>query len=144
MISTKGRYGLRVMLDISQQESGEYISLKSISQRQDISMKYLEMIVASLNKSGLLKSQRGKDGGYMLTKDPSEYTVGEIIRAAEGKLCAVSCQGCEGGKEKCERSETCLTMPIWKKLDLMVNSCLDEMTLADVLNGDISPLNRGS
>ncbi len=137
MISTKGRYGLRVMLDISQQKSDDFISIKSISQRQGISMKYLEMIVSSLNKSGLLKSQRGKDGGYKLAKKPDEYTVGEIIRAAEGKLTAVACSGCSQEGDGCERSAQCLTLPIWKKLDLMVNSCLDEMTLTDVLNGNI-------
>lgn len=137
MISTKGRYGLRIMLDISQQKGGEFISLKSIAERQEISMKYLEMIVSALTKSGLLRSQRGKDGGYMLVKKPEEYSVGEIIRATEGQLTTVSCPDCEGGGEKCERSEGCLTLPIWKKLDMMINSCLDEISLTDVLNGDV-------
>lgn len=137
MISTKGRYGLRIMLDISQQNSDEFISLKSISERQGISMKYLEIIVAALNKNGLLKSQRGKDGGYKLTKGPEEYTVGEIIRATEGRLTSVSCPDCGLDDKTCENSANCLTLPIWRKLDMMINSCLDEISLTDVLNGEI-------
>ena len=137
MISTKGRYGLRIMLDISQQNSDEFISLKSISERQGISMKYMEIIVAALNKNGLLKSQRGKDGGYKLTKSPEEYTVGEIIRATEGQLTSVSCPDCGHDDKTCENSANCLTLPIWRKLDMMINSCLDEIRLTDVLNGAV-------
>lgn len=138
MISTKGRYGLRVMLDLCQQNKGEYISLKSISMRQDISMKYLEAIVAALTRDGLLKSQRGKDGGYMLLREPEEYTVGEILRATEGRLTTVACTDCEDGIESCQRAEGCLTQPIWRKLDIIINGCLDDISLADVLEGRVS------
>lgn len=131
MISTKGRYGLRVMLDLAQQNPGEFISLKSISERQDISMKYLEMIVAALNKAGLLKSQRGKDGGYMLTKQAGDYSIGEILRTTEGGLTAVSCHECGG--DGCTRSEECLTFPIWQHLGLIIDGYLDSISLSDVL-----------
>lgn len=131
MISTKGRYGLRVMLDLAQQDSDEYISLKSISERQQISMKYLEMIVSALNKAGLVKSQRGKDGGYKLTKAPQDYSIGEILRVTEGGLAAVSCPECEGAA--CERAGGCLTLPIWQRLGEVINYYLDGISLKDIL-----------
>jgi Rrf2 family protein len=133
MISTKGRYGLRVMIDLAQNRDGEFISLKSISQRQEISMKYLEMIVATLHKAGLVRSQRGKEGGYKLTKEPDDYSIGEIVRVAEGGLSTVSCAACAEDKT-CHRAEACLSYPLWQRLDDYVNSYLDGITLEDILN----------
>ena len=132
LISTKGRYGLRVMVDLAQCNKEDFVSLKAISERQEISMKYLEMIVAALNKAGLLQSQRGKDGGYRLTKAPEDYSVGEIIRTTEGGLSTVSCIEC-GDETICGRSEHCVTYPLWQKLDDYVNSYLNSVTLADIL-----------
>jgi len=132
LISTKGRYGLRVMVDLAQCEKNEFISLKAISERQQISMKYLEMIVAALNKAGLLQSQRGKDGGYRLTKAPEDYSIGEIIRTTEGGLSTVSCAEC-GDETVCGRAEHCMTYPLWQKLDDYVNDYLNGVTLADIL-----------
>jgi Rrf2 family protein len=136
MISTKGRYAMRVMIDLAQIGGDEFVSLKSISERQAISMKYLEMIVAALNKGGLVKSQRGKDGGYILTKDPKDYSIGDIIRTAEGGLVAVACPEC-GEETGCSHSEKCLTYPIWDKLDSVINDYLDSISLADVVERNL-------
>lgn len=135
MISTKGRYALRVMLDLASQPRTDYISLKAISDRQEVSMKYLEAIVASLGKAGMLESLRGKSGGYRLSKMPSAYSVGEILRAAEGDIVAVNCLGeNEGG---CNRAGECLTLPLWQKLDQIVSEYLDSVTLQDLLTQEI-------
>lgn len=134
MVSTKGRYALRVMLDLAQQDQDAYISLKSISERQKISMKYLEAIVAMLNKAGLLKSLRGKDGGYRLARLPQEYPVGEILKLTEGTLAPVACleTGCNAD---CELSASCLTRPMWQRLDGIIDEYLSGVTLADLLEG---------
>lgn len=134
MVSTKGRYALRVMLDLAQQDGNAYISLKSISERQKISMKYMEAIVAMLNKAGLLKSQRGKDGGYRLARMPEEYPVGEILKLTEGTLAPVACLG-EGCNGDCEISSICLTRPMWQRLDGIIDEYLSSVTLADLLEG---------
>ena len=131
MISTKGRYALRVMLDLAGQSQEEFISLKAISDRQKISMKYLEAIVASLSKAGMLESQRGKSGGYRLNKPAAAYSVGNVLRAAEGELTAVSCL--EESKGGCDRAGECLTLPLWRNLDKVVGDYLDSVTLADLL-----------
>ncbi len=131
MISTKGRYALRVMLDLASQPAEEYISLKAISDRQEVSMKYLEAIVSNLGKAGMLESLRGKSGGYRLHKQASAYSVGEIVRAAEGELIAVSCL--EENKGGCNRAGECLTLPLWQKLDQIVAEYLDSVTLEDLL-----------
>lgn len=136
MISTKGRYALRVMLDLAQQEEEGYISLKSISGRQGISVKYMEMIVAILNKAGFVKSLRGKEGGYRLARPASEYTVGSILKLTDGSLAPVSClEHCEDSK--CGRSGACLTLPMWKKLDVLIDSYLEGITLQDLLDGNV-------
>lgn len=132
IVSTKGRYALRVILDLAQHADEGYVSLKEISQRQDISMKYLESIVSVLSKAGLLRSHRGKDGGYELTKSPKEYTAGEIIRATEGNLTPVACLDC--GEVSCERAEVCLTLPMWQRMDDLINGYLDSVTIDDLLN----------
>lgn len=131
MISTKGRYALQVMLDIAEYSSGQYIPLKDIAARQDISEKYLETIIPILSKSYLLDGVRGKGGGYRLTRSPEEYSVGEILRLVEGPLAPVSCL--KGGGIKCEKSESCRTLPMWTKLDDLVNGYLDSITLASLL-----------
>lgn len=134
MVSTKGRYALRVMLDLAQQDRDAYISLKSISERQGISLKYLEAIVALLNKAGLLQSQRGKDGGYRLVRPAQEYPVGEILKLTEGTLAPVACVG-EGCDAECGLSAGCLTRPMWLRLDSIIEDYLSGVTLADLLEG---------
>lgn len=133
MISTKGRYALRVMLDLAQQPAGEYISLKSISQRQAVSMKYMEAIVATLNKAGMVESLRGKKGGYRLTRSADEYTIGEILKLTEGSLAPVTCLECEN---PCQRAESCITRPMWLELDKLIDDYLESKTLADLLGED--------
>ena len=131
-ISTKGRYALRVMIDIAQHPADEYISLKSISERQEISMKYLEAIVAMLVKSGFVESHRGKNGGYRLARPTKDYTVGEILKLTEKNLAPVACLSCE--KNTCSRAENCVTLPMWEKLGQMVDEYLEGLTLADLVN----------
>lgn len=135
MISTKGRYALRVMIDLAQHEDEGFQSLKSVAERQCISMKYLEMIVAILNRGGFVQSLRGKEGGYKLTKPAAEYTVGSVIRLAEGSLAPVACLDCT--EDACERADHCLTLPMWKKLDDTINSYLDSITVSDLINGNV-------
>lgn len=130
-VSTKGRYALRVMLDLAQQDPAEYISLKVISQRQEISMKYLEMIVSILNRAGFVTSMRGKGGGYMLTGSAGSYTVGSIIKLAEGSLAPVTCL--EHGTNNCGRMDNCLTLPMWAKLGEVIDDYLESVTLEDLL-----------
>lgn len=133
MISTKGRYALRVMLDLAQQPAGEYISLKSISQRQAVSMKYMEAIVATLNKAGMVESLRGKKGGYRLTRSADKYTIGEILKLTEGSLAPVTCLECEN---PCQRAESCITRPMWLELNKLIDDYLESKTLADLLGED--------
>lgn len=134
MISTKGRYALRVMIDLAQNSGEGFVSLKDVAGRQEISMKYLEMIVSILNRGKMVKSQRGKAGGYRLMREPSEYTVGAIIKLAEGSLAPVSCVE-EGGS--CNRMGECVTFPLWKKLDDVIDEYLENITLQDLLEGKI-------
>lgn len=135
MISTKGRYALRVMIDLAQNGDEKYISLKDVAKRQDISMKYLEMIVSILNKGHMVKSLRGKSGGYKLAKLPSEYNICEILELTEGTLAPVVCL--EENAEICERAEDCITLPLWQKLDNVINEYLSSVTLEDVINKNV-------
>lgn len=135
MISTKGRYALRVMIDLAEHQKDNYIPLKDIASRQGISEKYLESILKVLVAEKLLKGLRGKGGGYRLTRSPEEYTVGEIIELAEGTLATVACL--KSNAEPCERKEHCRTLSMWKKYDAMVHDFFYHITLADVLNGNI-------
>lgn len=130
-ISTKGRYALRVMLDLAEHKEDGYISLKDIAERQEVSMKYLEMIVAMLNRAGFVSSQRGKSGGYRLTRKPEEYTIGSILKMTEGSLAPVSCL--DQGGESCSRAGTCITLPMWKKLDQLIDDYLEGITLSELL-----------
>lgn len=136
MVSTKGRYALRIMLDLAQHAEEDYISLKEIAVRQSISMKYLEAIVSILNKAGLVQSMRGKDGGYKLSRSPAAYHVGEILELTEGSLAPVACMDC--GANACERAEACLTLPMWKQLDGLIDGYLKSITLQDLLDGRVA------
>ena len=131
MISTKGRYALRVMLDLAEHNNGEYISLKEISDRQEISRKYLEGIMTALSKAHLVDSSSGKTGGYRLLKPAEEYPVGEILRTVESDMVPVACMG--ESDMKCARADTCYTMPFWMGLGKVIDHYLDSHTLHDLL-----------
>lgn len=129
-ISTKGRYALRLMLDLAINNTGEPVSLKDIAKRQGISDKYLEQIISVLNKSNYVKSIRGAQGGYILTKKPEEYTVGMILRLTEGSLAPVACVEEDN---PCERMYDCATIMVWKKMNDAINEVVDSITLADLV-----------
>lgn len=130
-ISTKGRYALRLMLDLAVHSTGAAIPLKEVAARQDISVKYLEQIVTQLSRGGLVRSTRGAVGGYSLTRPPEEYTVGEILRQLEGSLAPVHCA--EPGHACCERADQCVTVEVWQKIQEAVNQVVDHITLADLV-----------
>ena len=131
-ISTKGRYALRVMVDLARNGScEECCAVKEIAARQGISEKYLEQIISLLNKAGYVKSIRGAQGGYRLTRLPEEYTVGMILRAAEGSLAPVACL--EEGAESCGRCDICDTLEIWQELQNAINQVVDNVTIADLV-----------
>ncbi|VWM00436.1 HTH-type transcriptional regulator CymR [Collinsella sp. AK_207A] len=131
LISTKGRYALRVMVDLAEHQAAGRIPLKEIADRQGVSEKYLENILATLVRAGLLSGMRGKGGGYRLTRDPDKYTAGEILRLTEGSLAPVSCL--EGGNNGCERAGECRTIGMWRELDEMISNYLDGITVADLV-----------
>lgn len=131
-ISTKGRYALRMMIDLAMYEGEGFVSLKDIAKRQEISKKYLEQIVALLNKPDILKTNRGYQGGYRLAKRPQDYTVGDILRITEGGLEPVSCL--EQNPIECERCDTCITLPIWQGLSKVISEYLDGITLQDIID----------
>lgn len=128
-ISTKGRYALRVMIDLAVNDKGDYVSLKDISNRQEVSLKYLEQIMAMLNKAGYVKSSRGNNGGYRLAKSPEEYKVGDILRKTEGDLAPIACVN----GEECGKRENCKTFKFWQGLDNVINEYVDSKTLADLI-----------
>lgn len=131
-VSTKGRYAIRVMLDLAMNNTGEYIPLKEVSERQGITLKYLEQIIILLKRAGYLKSTRGNGGGYKLSKEPSEYTIGDIIRTTEGSLAPISCL--EDEVNTCERKSICPTLEMWEGLYKVVNDYLDSITIQDLLD----------
>jgi Rrf2 family protein len=135
-ISTKGRYALRVMLDLAMHDSGGYITLKDVAARQKITAKYLEQIIALLNKAGFLISTRGSTGGHRLAGAPKNYTVGEVLRATEGSLSPVPCLDSAPDSQQpfCELETDCLTKPIWEGLYKLINDYVDGITLQDILN----------
>ena len=133
-ITSKGRYALRVMLDLAQHPEEGYVSLKTVADRQHISMKYLEAIVGNLKKAELLDSSRGKEGGYRLCREPEQYSAGEILRAIEDNLAPVSC--IRDGSVQCDMASACMTVPVWMELDELTNSYLDGVSLRDLLTGD--------
>ena len=130
MISTKGRYALRVMIDLAEHDSGDFVPLTEIASRQQISLKYLEIILKILVKKKLLKGRRGKGGGYKLTRAPEKYTVGEVLRLTEGDLAPVACLSPEA--EPCERAAECRTLQMWKGFYDMTNRYFDGITIADL------------
>lgn len=130
-ISTKGRYALRLMLDLSINHTGSYIPLKTIAQRQHISDKYLEQIIHLLSKNGLVQSARGAMGGYRLARTPEQYTVGEILRIVEGSLAPVSCLDCA---TPCDKIDSCITVGLYKKIQDAIDEVVDHTTLADMIN----------
>lgn len=132
LVSTKGRYALRVMLELAQIQPDTYMPLPLIAQRQGISEKYLESIIAVLSKAGLVDGLRGKGGGYRLTRPTADYSVGEILRLTEGSLAPVTCL--EGAENPCPRAGECTTLPMWQKLDDLINTYLDGVSLSDLLS----------
>lgn len=134
LISTKGRYSLRVMVDLAEHRADGYIPLKTIADRQEISEKYLESIIKLLVKAKLLEGLRGKGGGYRLTKAPDQYSVGSILRLTEESLAPVSCL--EPGAAACPRMAACRTLPLWRGLDRLIGDYLDNVTVADLMQRD--------
>lgn len=134
-ISTKGRYALRLMVDIAVNGTDKNVSLKDISDRQDVSVKYLEQIICMLKKADFVKGERGTNGGYRLTKDPKEYTVGMILRLTEGHLAPTPC--CEN-KESCKRFGKCSTSMVWSKINDAVNEVVDNITLHELVEKEKS------
>ena len=131
MISTRGRYALRILIDLAEHQDGHYIPMKDVAERQGISLKYIERIVPILTKNDLLVGVHGKGGGYMLSKDPQEYVVGDILRLTEGDIAPVACLSCDA--KKGDRARECRTLPMWKKYDDMTNKFFDSITVADLM-----------
>lgn len=130
-VSTKGRYALRFMIDLAQNSNGQPIRIKDVAKRQEISDKYLEQVVSLLNKANFVKSVRGPQGGYTLTREPKDYTVGEILRMTEGDMVPVSCLA--GDTNNCERANGCVTLKLWEKLDNAISDVIDNTTLEDLI-----------
>lgn len=131
IISTRGRYALRVMIDLAENGNGEYIAMKKIAERQGISLKYLECILPVLTQNRIVEGVSGKGGGYRLTRRPEEYKVGEILRLTEGDLAPVACIGC--GAKECERAEHCRTQPMWTEFYNITNAYFDGITLSELV-----------
>ncbi|MCR5616039.1 MAG: RrF2 family transcriptional regulator [Saccharofermentans sp.] len=134
MVSTKGRYALRVIIDLAENGGDGYTPMKEVAERQGISLKYLERILPLLVSAGLIEGVHGKGGGYKLSKKPEEYTVGEVLRAAEGDIAPVACLECNS--EICSRQDTCRTRPMWTKLDTLINDYLDSVTIKDLMESE--------
>ena len=131
-ISAKGRYAVRVMVDLAVHNEEGYQNVKQIAQRQGISEKYLEQIIAMFNKAGYVKSIRGAQGGYLLTMDPTEYTAGMILRLAEGSIAPASCVGADA--ESCDKKGACVSAMLWQKMNDAVNDVVDNTTLQDLVD----------
>lgn len=131
-ISTKGRYAVRMLLDLAQHSNGGYVALKDIAERQNLSKKYLEQIVPILNKSDILQTNRGFQGGYKLAKSADKYTVGEILKLTEGSLAPVSCLA--QNPNQCDRCGECITLPVWQGLHNVIDEYLESITLQDILD----------
>lgn len=134
LISTRGRYALRVMIDLAEHYNGGYIPMKDVATRQELSLKYIERIMPLLTKGKLVEGVHGKGGGYRLLKAPKECTVGEILRLTEGDLAPVSCLECDS--KPCERAESCKTLPMWIKAHTMINDYFDGISLSDLMGTD--------
>ena len=134
LVSTRGRYAIRVMIDLAEHMNGKYIPMKEIADRQDVSLKYMTKIMQALTKSGMLDGKHGKGGGYKLNRDPEEYRVGDILRLTEGTLAPVAC--IDETDCKCDRSFECRTRPMWNELDKLISEYLDGITIADLMEGN--------
>ena len=141
-ISTKGRYALRLMMDLAMNDNGEYITIKAISARQQISDKYLEQIITVLSRAKFVKSTRGAQGGYKLARPAEEYTVGMILRLIEGSLVPVACM--EDDPNQCPRCGFCATLDLWKQLDQAISNVVDNVTLADLVQKQKAKLTSGA
>lgn len=130
MFSTKGRYALRVMIDLAEHNTGEYITLKEIAKRQEISVKYLESILTALTKAGFLDGQRGKGGGYKLSREAKTYTAGSVLKLLEGSFAPVACLECS--PNKCKRAKKCRTLPMWKEFYKMTGNFFENITIASL------------
>ncbi len=135
LVSTKGRYALRVMLELAGHTTDEYMRLDEIAAAQDISEKYLESIVSILVKAKIIEGLRGRGGGYRLTRNPHDYSVGEILRLTEGSLAPVSCLDCK--TDECDRADKCQTRPMWRELDNMICNYLDSVKISDLMNSSL-------
>lgn len=133
MISTRGRYCLRVMIDLAQHSGEGFSPMKDVAQRQEISLKYLEKLLPVLTKNGIVEGVQGKGGGYRLSRDPAQYHIGEILRLTEGCLAPVACLEC--GADPCKRSAECKTLPLWQGLDRVICDYLNGVTLKDLIEG---------
>ena len=136
MISTRGRYALRVMIDLAEHGGGDFVPMKEVAARQEISLKYIERIMLLLTKENLVEGQHGKGGGYRLCRPPEDYPVGEILRATEGGLAPVACLEC--GAKPCPRAAECRTLPMWKKYYAMTNEFFDGISIADLMRNGAS------
>ena len=136
MISTRGRYALRVMIDLAEHGGGDFVPMKEVAARQEISLKYIERIMPLLTKVNLVEGQHGKGGGYRLCRPPEDYPVGEILRATEGGLAPVACLEC--GAKPCPRAAECRTLPMWKKYYAMTNEFFDGISIADLMKNGAS------
>ena len=136
LISSRGRYALRVMIDLAEHDDGAYIPMKEVAQRQDISLKYLERILPILVSAKLVEGLHGKGGGYRLTRKPEDYRISEILRLTEGDLAPVACLECNA--EKCKRTAECRTLPMWRKLDELIENYLDSVTVADLMQRNLA------
>ena len=134
MISTKGRYALRFLADIAEHQADGFVPLKDVAARQEISEKYLEIVVKELVRGGLLDAMRGKGGGYRLRRLPEEYSLKSVLELMEGPLAPVACLG--PGQETCPRKKDCRTLPVWQGLDQVISDYLEQYTLADLCGGN--------
>ena len=134
MISTRGRYALRVIIDLAEHRNGGFIPMKEGADRQEISLKYLERIMPLLTKENLVEGMHGKGGGYRLCRPPEEYSVGEILRITEGSLAPVACLDC--GAKPCSRAAECRTLPMWQKYYAITNEFFDGITVADLMQNE--------
>ena len=134
MISTRGRYALRVMIDLAEHQEDGYTPMKDVAKRQSVSLGYMEKILPVLVKNGIVEGLQGKTGGYRLIRKPEEYTLGEILRLTEGSLAPVACLEC--GATPCDKATDCRTLPVWTELDRRINEYLDSVTVSDMLKSD--------
>ena len=134
LVSTRGRYARRVMIDLAEHRHGKFIPMKEIADRQEVSLKYMTKIMQALTKSGLLDGQHGKGGGYKLNREPADYRVGDILRLTEGTLAPVACLDVTDCR--CDRAAECRTRPMWNELDRIINEYLDGIAIADLMEED--------